>query len=373
MCDAPEKRPDGTGEAGARAQAIAPAALGWYDRSRRDLPWRAPPGALADPYVVWLSEIMLQQTTVAAVRPYFAAFLARWPTVEALAAAPDAEILAAWAGLGYYSRARNLIACARRVAHELGGRFPDTEEGLRALPGLGPYTAAAVASIAFGRRAVVVDGNVERVLSRVFAVAAPLPAARAGLRRLAGAATPATRPGDYAQAMMDLGATICVPRRPACVVCPLSAPCAARAEGDPARYPARAKKPERPLRRGAAFYVTRPDGAVLLRQRPPKGLLGGMAEIPCAPWSVEFDEAEAARFAPLDARFQRVAAEVEHVFTHFVLRLSIYWAEVEMERAAPQGCRWAPARLEGEALPSVMRKAIAAARREAAATLRHTA
>ncbi|WP_374309632.1 A/G-specific adenine glycosylase [Methylocella sp.] len=354
MCDA------GAGDGAARA--LAPALLRWWDRSRRGLPWRAREGERADPYAVWLSEIMLQQTTAAAVGPYFEKFMARWPDVAALAAAPDQEILAAWAGLGYYSRARNLIACARLLARERAGAFPQEEAELRALPGLGPYTAAAVAAIAFGRRAVVVDGNVERVLARVFALREPLPGARAKLRRLADAATPAERPGDYAQALMDLGATVCAPRRPACAICPLAAFCAARGEGDPARYPFKSPKPERKLRRGAAFYVTRPDGAVLLRERPPKGLLGGMSEIPGSPWSVDFDEAGALAYAPLETRFARLGVEIEHVFTHFALRLSLYAGQAEQGRAAPPGCRWAPPGLEGEALPSVMRKAIAAAR-----------
>ncbi len=273
--------------------------LAWYDRARRALPWRAPPGGRADPYAVWLSEIMLQQTTVAAVIPYFSAFLARWPSVDALAEAPAEEVMRQWAGLGYYARARNLHACARAVTTQFGGRFPEEEAALRALPGLGPYTAAAVAAIAFGRRAVVVDGNVERVVARLFAIETPLPAAKPLIRERAAALTPKERPGDHAQAMMDLGATICAPKNPACVICPLSPVCAGRAGGDPARFPVKGQKPVRPLRRGAAFYILRADGAVLVRTRPQKGLLGGMTEIPGTPWSADFDESAARRLAPM--------------------------------------------------------------------------
>ncbi len=335
--------------------------LAWYDRHARVLPWRAPPGARADPYAVWLSEIMLQQTTVAAVIPYFHGFMARWPDVEALAAAPVEEVMRRWAGLGYYARARNLHACARAVVERHGGRFPQEEAALRALPGLGPYTAAAVAAIAFGRRAVVVDGNVERVVARLFAIDAPAPAAKPLIRARAAALTPPERPGDHAQAMMDLGATICTPKNPACAICPLGPVCAGR--GDPLRFPVKAQKPARPLRRGAAFYILRADGAVLVRTRPQKGLLGGMTELPGTPWSADFDPAAARRLAPLKARYRRLDGFVTHGFTHFELRLTMYLAEVEAGAQAPEGCRWAPAGgLDAEALPSLMRKAIEAAR-----------
>ena len=266
-----------------------------------------------------------------------------------------------WAGLGYYARARNLHACARAVTTEFGGRFPEDEAALRALPGLGPYTAAAVAAIAFGRRAVVVDGNVERVVARLFAVETPLPAAKPLIRERAAALTPKERPGDHAQAMMDLGATICAPKSPACVICPLSPVCAGRAGGDPARFPVKGQKPVRPLRRGAAFYVLRADGAVLVRTRPQKGLLGGMTEIPGTPWSADFDESAARRLAPMMARYRRLGGFVAHGFTHFELQLSIYVADVEAGRPAPEGCRWTTS-LDAEALPSLMRKAIEAAR-----------
>jgi A/G-specific adenine glycosylase len=337
--------------------------LAWYDRHARVLPWRAAPGAPADPYAVWLSEVMLQQTTVAAVKPYYAAFLARWPTVEALAAAPLKEVMRAWAGLGYYSRARNLHACAGVVAEWHGGRFPADEAALRALPGLGPYTAAAVAAIAFGRRAVVVDGNVERVIARLYAIEAPLPGAKAIIRGRAAALTPDLRAGDHAQAMMDLGATICTPKNPACAICPLFVPCAGRASGEPARFPVRAQRASRPMRRGAAFYILRADGAVLVRTRPAEGLLGGMTELPGTPWSADFDPDQALRLAPLRASYRRLDGFVAHGFTHFELQLTIYAANVAAGRPAPGGCRWAAAdSLDAEALPSLMRKAIDAAR-----------
>ncbi len=342
-------------------------ALDWYDRRRRALPWRAGPGEKVDPYAVWLSEIMLQQTTVAAVKPYFAAFLTRWPNVKVLAKAPVEEVMRQWAGLGYYSRARNLHACAMTIADNFGGRFPDDEAKLLKLPGLGPYTAAAIAAIAFGRRAVVVDGNVERVIARLYAIETPLPAAKPLIRKRADELTPYERPGDYAQAMMDIGATICTPKQPACVICPLSAECAGRATGDPARFPIKAQKPERPRRRGAAYFIARKDGAILMRTRAPKGLLGGMTEIPGTPWetdsSADFDEVFAQKHAPIAARFRKLDAEVEHVFTHFALRLSIYMAKVEDGKPAPGDCRWVSAEnLDKEALPSLMRKVIAAAR-----------
>lgn len=332
--------------------------LAWYDRHARRLPWRARPGEIADPYAVWLSEIMLQQTTVAAVGPYFRKFLDRWPRVQDLAAAPDEEIMRAWAGLGYYSRARNLVACARAVVARVG--FPSDEAGLRELPGIGPYTAAAIAAIAFGRRAVVVDGNVERVVSRLFAIDTPLPQAKPEIRLRADELTPDQRAGDFAQAMMDLGATICTPKRPACALCPLNESCIARRQGDAETYPRRAPKAERPERRGAAFVAIRRDGAVLVRTRPPKGLLGGMTEFPGSEWSPDFDLSRAQDVAPLALEWRVKAGEVLHVFTHFALKLTVYVGEAPASRKAPDGARWvAAADLSDEALPSLMRKVAA--------------
>lgn len=343
---------------------IATHLLDWYDNNHRDLPWRVPPRDLAagkrpDPYHVWLSEIMLQQTTVEAVKPYFRAFLEQWPDVKALAAADPDDVMKAWAGLGYYSRARNLKACADLVASG-SGEFPDTEKELLGLPGVGPYTAAAIAAIAFGRRAAVMDGNVERVMTRLFAIATPLPAAKAEIRPLLEALTPALRPGDFAQAMMDLGATICSPRRPRCMICPLRGDCLVLAIGDPELYPARAPKPEKPWRRGAAFVAVRRDGAVLLRKRPQKGLLGGMSEVPTTAWTARKDGETGTDAAPFPADWRK-AGEISHVFTHFALDLTIYRAQVKFD-AAPTGHFWSPAiMLHGEALPTVMKKAIEAA------------
>ena len=336
----------------------AAALLGWYDRHARKLPWRAPRGATPDPYAVWLSEIMLQQTTVAAVGPYFRRFLERWPDVAALAAAPDEEIMREWAGLGYYSRARNLVACARAVVAR--GGFPTDEEGLRELPGVGPYTAAAIAAIAFGKRAVVVDGNVERVVARLFAIETPLPQAKPVIRARADELTPHERAGDFAQAMMDLGATICTPKKPACALCPLDNICIARKGGAPETYPRRAPKAQRPERRGAVFVAIRADGAVLVRTRPPKGLLGGMTEFPGTEWSSDFDAANALNAAPLALDWRRKSGEVVHVFTHFALKLHVHVANAPQSRAAPAGARWSPgASLADEALPSLMRKVAA--------------
>src|SRR5271170_4982919 len=278
------------------------ALLRWYDRHRRVLPWRALPGQHADPYRVWLSEIMLQQTTVVTVAPYFDRFMARWATVSALAASSLDEVLHQWQGLGYYARARNLHACAKVVAEQHGGRFPDDAIGLRALPGIGDYTAAAIAAIAFDRREAAVDGNVERVAARVFAVREPMPGAKPRLRALARKLVPAQRAGDFAQALMDLGATICTPRRPRCVLCPWRESCVARAGGFAEDLPARIEKPERPLRHGVVFWLVRGDGAVLLRRRPESGLLGGMIEVPSTPWrEAKWDAIEALSAAPTKA------------------------------------------------------------------------
>jgi A/G-specific adenine glycosylase len=313
------------------------ALLCWYAVDKRRLPWRAEAGARPDPYRVWLSEVMLQQTTVAAVKPYFEAFTGRWPTIEALAAAADGEVMTAWAGLGYYARARNLIACARAVAGGHDGRFPEDEAELRTLPGIGAYTAAAIAAIAFGKRAVAVDGNVERVVARLFAVGTPLPAARPRIRALAETLVPDDGAGDFAQAMMDLGATICTPRNPDCGRCPVNAWCAAHAEGDPARYPRKMPKAAKPRREGIAYWLEH-KGDVLLVRRPAKGLLGGMLALPTD--------------APAEACW-REAGTVDHVFTHFALNMRLLCAETE-ER--PAGIWWPADRLAEAGLPTLFAK-----------------
>lgn len=318
---------------------LTAALLAWYGSHARTLPWRTPPGGAApDPYRVWLSEIMLQQTTVAAVVPYFQRFSARWPCVEALASAADADVMTAWAGLGYYARARNLLACARAVVRDHGGRFPDDEAGLRGLPGIGDYTAAAIAAIAFGRCAVVVDGNVERVVSRLFAIETPLPAARRAIHALADSLTPADRAGDHAQGLMDIGATICRPRAPLCPVCPLAFGCEARRRGTPEAFPVRLAKPARASRTGSA-YILEHDGQVLLERRPPKGLLGGMPGFPAEP--------------PASADW-RPAGQVRHVFTHYGLTLEILHAATP---SRPDGLWWPVADLASAGLPTLFRKA----------------
>jgi len=344
---------------------IAAALLAWYDRERRDLPWRTAPGERPDPYRVWLSEIMLQQTTVKAVLPRYSVFLRQWPDVAALAGAELGQVLAAWAGLGYYARARNLHACARAVAEQHGGRFPESEAELRKLPGIGGYTAAAIAAIAFGARATPVDGNIERVVARLFAVTTPLPDAKAEITALAERLTPEARPGDFAQAMMDLGATICTPRRPACGLCPVREDCRGFAEGLAEALPYRQAKPERPIRRGAAFVALREDGAVLLRQRPPQGLLGGMLETPGSPWAEGRPNGKPLDdYAPLKAGWRKLPGLVTHTFTHFHLELTVYRAEVGLKarpkRAAePERCGFVARRdLARAALPSVMRKVL---------------
>lgn len=330
--------------------------LAWYDRHRRRLPWRAEAGRRADPYHVFLSEIMLQQTTVKAVGPYFIDFLQRWPSVSDLASAPLEAVLSAWAGLGYYARARNLHACAKAVVERHGGAFPADEAALLDLPGIGPYTAAAIAAIAFDLKASPVDGNIERVVSRLYAIDTPLPKGKAEIRLRAAALTPDQRPGDFAQAMMDLGATVCTPKSPACVVCPFSPDCRARRAGDPARYPVKAPKTAKPTRTGIAFLAVRADGAVLLRQRPPKGLLGGMTEVPSTPWEAERPIAPA---LPLAARWQVMPGVVTHVFTHFSLELEVWRAEVPLATPAPPPGQWVqPAAFAAQALPSVMLKVL---------------
>lgn len=334
----------------------APALLDWYDRNRRRLPWRAEPGETPDPYRVWLSEVMLQQTTVQTVAGYFADFLRRWPRVEDLAAAPLDDVLAAWAGLGYYARARNLHKCALAVASLHNGQFPQTEDGLRALPGIGDYTAAAIAAIAFGRPAAVMDGNVERVISRLFAVEEPLPAAKPRLKHLTTALTPQQRPGDYAQAMMDLGATLCSPRRPACGLCPVRGHCAAWAAGTAERYPLKAAKPEKPTRHGVCHVLMRKDGAMLLRRRPESGLLGGMLEFPGTGWTdTPPTPEEIAAAAPAKADWRDLAGGIRHTFTHFHLHLGIRVASVNL--GDPKLGRWVtPDQLGSVALPTLFAK-----------------
>lgn len=335
--------------------ALRQALLRWYDENARRLAWRVGPveraaGVRPDPYRVWLSEIMLQQTTVPHATPYFLAFTRRWPTVVDLAAEDDGEVMAAWAGLGYYARARNLLACARAVASEHGDVFPDTEDALRALPGVGAYTAAAVAAIAFDRPANVVDGNVERVVSRLFAVETPLPDAKPELKTLAGGLVTEERPGDWAQALMDHGAVICRPKAPLCDRCPVSAHCAALQTGAPDRYPLKRAKADRPRRYGVAYLLTRGDEVALVR-RPPKGLLGGMLALPTSEWrGSALSDAEALASAPTRADW-RSAGEIEHVFTHFALTLKVLRAEGEAEAEEVVWSR------DLGALPSVFLKA----------------
>ncbi len=336
----------------ASVQDIAGSLLGWYDSHARSLPWRAPPGSPApDPYRVWLSEVMLQQTTVAAVQSYFAKFIQRWPTVMDLAAADDADVMSAWAGLGYYARARNLLACARAIAAQ-GGAFPDTEAELRALPGLGDYTSAAVAAIAFGRRAVVIDANVERVVARLFAIDAPLPAGRKAIREAADTITPDERAGDFAQAMMDLGSGICTSRAPRCLLCPLSAAC--RGRQAPERYPAKPPKKAKPQRSGTAFWIER-DGAVWLVRRQDKGMLGGMRALPDDSWNAR---ADGNGEPPLAGDWQ-AGGQVDHTFTHFhlTLSLSLYSGAVHARTAMNDGEWWPVTLLDEAGLPTLFAKA----------------
>ncbi len=333
---------------------IAGRLLGWYDGHARALPWRAVAGDLVDPYRVWLSEIMLQQTTVATVRTRFAAFTARWPTLAALAGADEAEVMAAWAGLGYYARARNLIACARTVATAHGGAFPSDEAALRALPGIGDYTAAAIAAIAFGKRAVVVDANVERVVARLFAVEAALPAARAMIRAHAGTITPQARAGDFAQAMMDLASSICRPTSPDCNGCPLRDSCLAAATGTPDRFPVKAPKRAKPQRFGTAFWLERGDQVLLVR-RPARGLLGGMRALPTGPWQ---ETPPGLRASPLPgARWALTGGAIRHVFTHFRLELALAIAVADGHLGPQLGEWWPIAELESAGLPTVFAKA----------------
>ena len=331
--------------------------LKWYDAHARRLPWRATSGKTPDPYTVWLSEVMLQQTRVATVEPYYHAFLKRWPSLESLAGASLEEVLAAWAGLGYYSRARKLHQCARHLQENHGGKFPQTYDGLLELPGIGPYSAAAIAAIAFGKRESVVDGNVLRVMARLHGVQTPLPKAKKELSTLAGEMVPKRRAGDYAQALMDLGAMVCTPRSPDCPICPWKKSCAAHAAGEAHLLPRRAAKPERPLRYGAAFWAMRKDGSVLLERRPENGLLGAMMQVPGTEWRLgeQAREEDWLTEAPFRVQWSRLEGEVSHGFTHFRLRLVVYAAKVSSSKAK-QG-RWVAADdLAAEALPSLMRK-----------------
>lgn len=342
--------------------------LDWYDRHARSLPWRVSPenrrlGEVPDPYRIWLSEVMLQQTTVAAVKSYFETFTRTWPTVKDLAAAPEEDVMKAWAGLGYYSRARNLKKCADLVAKDYGGQFPDSEGALLKLPGIGPYTAAAIATIAFDRHAAVVDGNVERVLSRLKVIETPLPAAKPEIKSVMAALTPRERPGDFAQAVMDLGATICTPKKPACSLCPWWEDCQGHASGLAETLPRKAPKTKKPTRYGAAFVaVDRTNGAVLLRRRPPEGLLGGMSEVPGTVWAEDFDLKTGPSHAPFPADWAKCLEEVKHTFTHFHLKLTVFRADMSAKDAVLAGGWWSlPEAVPGEALPTVMRKVLTAA------------
>lgn len=334
--------------------------LDWYDRHARELPWRTNPkdrarGVIPDPYRVWLSEVMLQQTTVATVKAYFERFTTRWPTVADLAATLQEEVLKEWAGLGYYARARNLHKCAQAVVENHEGRFPDAESALLTLPGVGAYTAAAIASIAFDRRATVLDGNIERVMARFFAIEDALPAAKKTLYAAADSLTPDHRPGDYAQALMDLGATVCTPRNPACGICPLMAICEGRRAGIAASLPRKTPKKPKPTRYGIAFVAVREDGAILLDRRPQKGLLGGMMEVPGTVWAE--DRASSLGNPPLDAQW-REAGEALHTFTHFHLRLTVQRADAPLG-ADPRRGQWLPRDdALAEALPTVMKKVL---------------
>lgn len=348
------------------ASALSATLLAWYDVHAREMPWRVPParrqsGEQPDPYRVWMSEVMLQQTTVAAVRDYFHKFTARWPTVTELANAADADVMGEWAGLGYYARARNLLKCARVVATEHGGRFPSDHDTLLTLPGIGPYTAAAISSIAFDRPHTVLDGNVERVMARLFNIHTPLPAAKPELMEKAAALTPLLRPGDYAQAVMDLGATICSPKSPACGICPWREPCSARQLGTAPDLPKKVPKKPKPVRHGIVFLGQRTDGAWLLETRPDKGLLGGMLGWPGSEWidhSNPIPEAD----PPCDADWNDLPGGVRHTFTHFHLILKVCTASIPATARVKRGQFVEPPQFRPSDLPTVMRKAFDLAR-----------
>lgn len=341
-----------------RDQPKAADLLEWYDRHARKMPWRVGPqerqaGVAPDPYRIWMSEIMLQQTTVAAVKDYFLRFTSRWPTVQDLAAAEDADVMAEWAGLGYYARARNLLKCARVVATDYGGVFPNSRDALLALPGVGPYTAAAVASIAFDEPATVVDGNVERVMARIYDHHTPLPAAKTALTEFAAGLTPEKRAGDYAQAVMDLGATICTPKNPACGICPWRGPCAARTAGTAADLPKKTPKKPKPIRLGTVYLARRVDGAMLLERRPDSGLLGGMLGWPGSDWA---EGAVPDHSPPIRAEWKDIGTEARHTFTHFHLRLRVLTALVPMDRTATRGDFVTREDFSPSDLPTVFRK-----------------
>lgn len=348
----------------------AAALLDWYDRHARDLPWRILPnerraGVIADPYRVWLSEIMLQQTTVATVRAYFAKFTQMWPSLTALARADLDEILTEWAGLGYYSRARKLKACADTLLADHGGHFPQSAEALIKLPGIGPYTSAAIAAIAFGEPIAVVDGNVERVFTRLYALKEPLPKVKESVRAHVQRLVPTNESGAFAEATMDLGATICTPRKPACGLCPWRTACRAQSDGAAEDFPVKAPKKQKPTREGTAFVALRADGHVLLRKRPPRGLLGAMAEVPGTNWSQLRGDIPS-QAPPFAAKWIAAPAPVRHTFTHFHLRLTVQRADLPITTKAPEGTWWARLdQLDQEPLPTVIRKAIAAVLREA--------
>jgi A/G-specific adenine glycosylase len=348
-----------------REGALAETLLRWYDKHARELPWRVKPGTPPDPYRVWLSEIMLQQTTVAAVKSYFERFVAQWPTVHALACADREDIMRAWAGLGYYARARNLHACAKVVSQIHEGQFPPSVEGLLELPGIGPYTAGAIASIAFELPVAAVDGNVERVISRLDAIEEPLPDSKSTIKAKAQALVPKLRAGDFAQAMMDLGATICTPKSPNCLLCPLVEHCCARQQGQQANLPRKRPKAALPTRFGHVFWIEREGSKVLLRKRPDKGLLGGMLEIPTGPWAQSLPE----KFAPpVEASWQKLSGKVEHTFTHFHLELTVFRSSIQHPITWPDAgeLRWVNCDdLDGEALPTVMRKVVQLVLKEA--------
>ena len=342
---------------------ISQKVLAWYDVHARQLPWRIPPeesknGVLPDPYHVWLSEVMLQQTTVVTVKPYFENFITRWPQLEDLAAAQTEEVMGAWAGLGYYSRARNLKACADFLAKEKNGKFPSTKAELEKLPGVGDYTSSAIASIAFAQAAPVVDGNIERVISRLSADPTPLPAFKKICRKHMETITPHDRPGDFAQAMMDLGATICTPKSPNCAACPLQDDCRAREQGNPLQFPNKPKKKAKPTRKGACFVIQRSDGAIWLQNRPPTGLLGGMAQVPTTDWSSRVDGATGSDAAPFPANWQRHET-ARHTFTHFHLELEV-WSTMS-NHTLESGWWSTPDQIGGEALPTAIKKVILSA------------
>ena len=332
--------------------------LKWYDRHRRQLPWRSAQGAVADPYHVWLSEVMLQQTTVVTVKSYFEFFLKTWPKIENLSAAPLDDVLHAWQGLGYYARARNLHKCANVVATEYGGAFPEGEKELLALPGIGPYTAAAITAIAFGKKATPMDGNIERVVARLFAISDPLPKSKPKLHDFARTMTPEERAGDYAQALMDIGATICTPKKPMCSLCPLSGDCLAETKGIAAALPVRALKKKKPTRFGTAFWLINSKGEILLRRRQEKGLLGGMIEVPSSHWQENLlSLGESSNEAPTQTKWQILPGKVRHTFTHFHLELDVAVGRCIGSKSI-EGI-WCPVTEFGaHALPTVMKKIV---------------